>query len=1031
MTQAPERHRFADFELDATAERLTRAGVQQHLTPKAFAVLLHLVRANGALVTREALFDAHWPGMVVGNDALTRCIVELRRVLDDDPKAARFLATVHRRGFRFVAPLDAAGPAPSEPPSEPPSVAAGAAGAALPGVVSPEVSTVRPDTGAALVGRAAELAQARAAVDETRAGRGRLLCIHGEPGIGKTRLLAAVEACASTAGMRVLSIRADAFGDWGSALAGLPAGGHAQHYDTRGGMGAFGVDGWDAPGERRQVLDARTDALLTAAHTEPMLLACDDLESASADMLALLLRLADGCAKVPLLLALAWRDVARPQNEDFDDALAALLRCRAPRIDLPLRGLDDADAAQLAAQAGARLRTDELARTGGNPLFVNELARLVAHAPASTPTRNVPLGLRPVLRARLARLPAATRGVLETASAIGLLGQRRLLEAVTGEAPSTIEDALADAERERLLLRDARGDWRFIHALLRDALYESMLPGTRARLHSSIGRALARLVAGSNEPPLAALAEHFERGLPEDVPLAIEYGHRAGVHALRAGAAAEGSALLDHAIEHASARPDTAASLLCEMLLAASYAHAMCGRPQRARALAQAAVQRARDAIDRDSGGMQDSGKLRLVRALRLACDLEPSYPQRPEIIGWLDEALALTAAEDHGMRAELLARRSFQAYLRGDTDTHARTAGEAVALARRADDARALDDALTSQAYALAHPRHDHALRALHDERMGLVRTLGDRQREFDVRRQRLERALQVGPRAAVQAEYDGLAALGALLDAPSARATLLRARAGFAIAEGRLDDAWALAQDAVAEGQQATDSGTVGAIAILQFGAILSMRDDAGRVQPELRDSPGTPNSLVKAAMVYLAAHHGSGHAGAADFARWQLRELAANDFAALPRDATWGIALSNLALSCETLGDADTAALLYPLLEPWAGRSLTALCYYNAGCGARFLGLLDAVLGRHAEAAARFEAALAVDTQMGASAWRVHTAIDYARTLLPHLPEAARTHVTTLLRGARDDAERLGLTVPLRSADALLAGAQVTVR
>ena len=203
--------------------------------------------------------------------------------------------------------------------------------------------------------------------------------------------------------------------------------------------------------------------------------------------------------------------------------------------------------------------------------------------------------------------------------------------------------------------------------------------------------------------------------------------------------------------------------------------------------------------------------------------------------------------------------------------------------------------------------------------------------------------------------------------------------------------------------------------------------MRDDAGRVQPELRDSPGTPNSLVKAAMVYLAAHHGSGHAGATDFARWQLRELAANDFAALPRDATWGIALSNLALSCETLGDADTAALLYPLLEPWAGRSLTALCYYNAGCGARFLGLLDAVLGRHAEAAARFEAALAVDARMEATAWRVHTAIDYARTLLPHLPEAERAHVTTLLRSAREDAARLGLTVPLRSADALLAGEQ----
>jgi DNA-binding winged helix-turn-helix (wHTH) protein/tetratricopeptide (TPR) repeat protein len=1014
VTQAPERHRFADFELDASTESLTRDGVPQHLTPKAFAVLLHLVRARGALVTREALFDAHWPGMVVGNDALTRCIVELRRVLDDDAKAARFVATVHRRGFRFVAPLERAATLSAPQPQPAP--------AAAPAPAPQPAQHPAQDTTPA-VGRDAELARARGAIADACAGQGRLLCIHGEPGIGKSHLLAAIEASAATAGMQVRSLRADDIGalsDIGE-LSDVAATLEARHYKAGGGMGDFGPDGWDATAARRQLLVARSNALLATARAQPLLLACDDLEGASADVLALLLRIADDCTQAPLLLALAWRDVARPANEDFDAALAALLRCRTPRVDLALRGLDDANAAQLAEQAGASLSAGELARTAGNPLFVGELARLVARTPANATMRTVPDGLRPVLRARFARLDATTRGMLETAAVVGLHGQRALLEAVTAESPAIIEDALADAARERLLLCDAEGGWRFTHALLRDAVYESLLPGTRARLHSHIGHALARIVAGANEPPLAALAEHFERGLPEDIPRAIEYGHRAGVHALLAGASAEGCALLDHAIERASARADTAAGSLCDMLLAASYAHAVCGRPQRARVLVQAAVQRARDALAREAHA---SGTRRLARALRLACDLEPSYPQNPEVVAWLDEALALMPEGDDAMHAELLARRSFQAYLRGDTDTHARVALAAVDLARRAGDARALDDALTSQAYALAHPRHEHALRALHDERMRLARTLGDRQREFDVRRQRLERALQAGPRAEVMAEFEGLAALGTLLDTPSARATLLRVRAGLAIAEGRLDDGWTLAQDAVAEGQQATDSGTVSAIAILQFGAILGMRDDPGRVQPDLRDSPGSANSLVKAAMIYLAAHHGT-----ADYARWQLRELAANDFAALPKDATWGIALSNLAMSCETLGDTDTAATLHPLLAPWAGRSLTALCYYNAGCGARFLGLLDAVMGRHADAAAHFEAALQVDARMGATAWQVHTAIDYARTVLPHLPDrtraqqAARTRLATLLRTARDDAARLGLTVPRQRAEAVL--------
>ncbi len=1009
MPAAAERYRFARFELDAGAEQLSHDGTPLHLTPKAFAVLLHLVRARGALVTREALFDAHWQGMVVGSDALTRCMVELRRVLDDDPKSPRFVATVHRRGFRFVGILmELADPgAPIADVLQAPAAAGGAPRL--------EVAGSTP-----LLGRAAEIAAASAAIDAPRAGQGHVLCLHGEPGIGKTRLLAAIEVQAAAAGFAVRSMHArDA----------------ATLIDVER---PRAIDGWDATGERNRFLDARARMVLDDARATPLLLSCDDLEEAGADLLSLLLRLADGCARAPLLLVLAWRDVGKPVNADFDAALAAFPRIRAPRVDLQLRGLPDDDAMRLGAEAGAELHADEIARTGGNPLFVCELARLLARTPASSRPRTMPDGLRPVLRARLALLPAPTRTVLEVAAAIGLQGQRLLLESVAMQvsalATAAFDDALAEAVRERLLTLDARGDWRFAHAMLRDSLYEALLPGARARLHSTIGHTLERLVAGANEPPLAALAAHYERGLPEDIPRAIDFGYRAGVHALHAGACTEASALLDHAIERASARSDGDAAMLCEMLAAAAYAHALCGRPQRARALAQRAVRSAREArgaASTQNPEVQSAAGDRLVRALRLCCDLEPSYPQQPAIIAWLDEALALTervsptgrdGASNAGdaIRAGLLARRSFQAYLHGDSDAHDRIATAAVALARTAGDAHALDDALTSRAYALTHPRHAHALRALLDERMGLARTLGDHHREFDVRRQRLAQALEVGPQAAVRAEYERLAALGTLLDTPSTRATLLRARAGFAIAEGRLDDAWQLAQDAVDEGQHATDTGTVSAIAILQFGAILGLRDDVGKVQPELRDSPGTPNSLVKAAMIYLAAHHGS-----ADYARWQLRELAASDFAALPRDVTWGIALSNLALSCEILGDTEVAAQLYPLLEPWAGRSLTALCYYNAGCGARFLGLLDALLGRHAQAADRFETALAVDARMAAAAWRVHTAIDYARTLLPHLPSAEQARVTAMLRAARDDAERLGLTVPQRTAERLLAG------
>ena len=74
------------------------------LTPKALAVLGQLVQQSG-LVSKEELFQTVWADTVVSDAALTFCIQELRRALRDDAKEPRYIETVHRRGFRFIAPL--------------------------------------------------------------------------------------------------------------------------------------------------------------------------------------------------------------------------------------------------------------------------------------------------------------------------------------------------------------------------------------------------------------------------------------------------------------------------------------------------------------------------------------------------------------------------------------------------------------------------------------------------------------------------------------------------------------------------------------------------------------------------------------------------------------------------------------------------------------------------------------------------------------------------------------------------------------
>ena len=99
---------FGDYRFDFETGRLWSGEREVRLTPKASSVLKVLVTHAGKPVTKEELFASVWNDTVVGDDALTSCIQELRRALADDSKQPRFIETRHRRGYQFVAQLTAA-----------------------------------------------------------------------------------------------------------------------------------------------------------------------------------------------------------------------------------------------------------------------------------------------------------------------------------------------------------------------------------------------------------------------------------------------------------------------------------------------------------------------------------------------------------------------------------------------------------------------------------------------------------------------------------------------------------------------------------------------------------------------------------------------------------------------------------------------------------------------------------------------------------------------------------------------------------
>jgi DNA-binding winged helix-turn-helix (wHTH) protein len=121
--------RFERFELDEADARLTCAGQPVALAPKPFAVLCALARAPRMLVTKNALLDTVWGHRFVTESVLKSAISEVRAALGDDPKQPRYIETVSRRGYRFIAA--ALGQPSQSAPVVERSAAAGAGNAAL------------------------------------------------------------------------------------------------------------------------------------------------------------------------------------------------------------------------------------------------------------------------------------------------------------------------------------------------------------------------------------------------------------------------------------------------------------------------------------------------------------------------------------------------------------------------------------------------------------------------------------------------------------------------------------------------------------------------------------------------------------------------------------------------------------------------------------------------------------------------------------------------------------------------------------
>ena len=105
MAQAS--YRFGPFLVDGVAYRVWRGRDALDLTPQLLDLLVYLLERAGTLVTKDALLTALWPDANVTDNALSQAVSELRRAIGDDVHAPRYIKTIARRGYRFIAAVDA------------------------------------------------------------------------------------------------------------------------------------------------------------------------------------------------------------------------------------------------------------------------------------------------------------------------------------------------------------------------------------------------------------------------------------------------------------------------------------------------------------------------------------------------------------------------------------------------------------------------------------------------------------------------------------------------------------------------------------------------------------------------------------------------------------------------------------------------------------------------------------------------------------------------------------------------------------
>lgn len=835
-----------------------------------------------------------------------------------------------------------------------------------------------------LFGRDEMRARLELLVSEAASGRGGLVWLTGEAGIGKTRLLAEVEALATARDMRVLHGAAwhdpgtPPFWLWAQVLREAAAGRTSEELSAAWGarsvaslalLPELGLPAGEAEG-RFLLFDSVAAVVEAVASERPVAVVLDDLHWTDPGSLRLLLFLLQSLPRLPVLVTAAWRDHEVDEETDLA-GLAAELALRGTH--LAVAGLDaDAVAALVAvsggitigAPAAARLRE----RTGGNPLFVGELARLAHERGMDMLLGSLPANSTAVIRRRLARVSQGCHDMLAVAAVAGTAATVGTVARLSGHEPAAVAAQLDDAFRAGLA-GSTEGRIAIAHDLIREALIAS-LPGPRAReLHLAVADLLEPTV--STDPSAAAeVAYHLGAALPlGDAGRALRMRILAGETAMAAQAYEEAAGHFGAAVALSEAGTRERFSAL----LSRGVAVLATSDLERARPDFLAAAELARTRGDTEGFAQAAIGFAAGLSGFEVRL-----WDQAQ--IDLLEEALELLPGRDSATRADVMARLSVAIAFAGDPDRRARLAADAVEMARRVGAARTLAHALAAHCDAIAGPGHSERREADAGEVVRLASEAGDRGLHLLGLRLRIIALLEQGQMVQARADMARFTAVAERLRQPLYTWYVPLWRGFIAHLEGDLAETVHAADEAERVGAL-VGSHNARVLAAVQRSAVAIEERRTDDILPEMGALVDVVPEMAPEGGSIVPMFPGQ----PAEVRRAFLPRLAAT-LARLPVDAEYLSNLCGAAMATYDAGGPPHAAqLLHDAMAPYGHR------YFVDGIGAAafgsvelFLGRLDIVAGHLDEAAIHLDRALDRNATVGATLALAHTHAAYADLL-----------------------------------------------